>query len=394
MTKLNKEGWEVKKLGEITNFSRGLTYSGKDEVTTSSNVVLRSNNITLESQSLNFDELKYINDSIVIPAEKKLAKDTIFMCMSNGSMKHIGKVAYIDKDYDYAFGGFMGLMRPKAEVIYPKYLYFYFCSPLFKLVLAKIANGANINNIKFSDINQEKIFLPPLPIQHHIVEELDEINAIISAKMQQLSKLDELAQSIFYNMFGDPVANEKGWEVKTLKEVAPYKPYQDAIAPINGKYWLLNLDHVESQTGEIISYQYLPKEEIGNSVTTFSESNILYSKLRPYLNKVVIPQTKGYCTSELIPLYPNSNFLLREFLAYLLRSKSFVDAINIKVAGAKMPRVSMDFLWKFPTILPPLPLQQTFAARVSAIEEEKAAIAASIEKMQTLLDARMQYWFE
>ncbi len=142
-----RENWTYKKLGEVATFKRGLTYSGKDEVSFSENVVLRSNNIDLATNALNLDELKYISSDICIPEDKKLKADSIFMCMSNGSKQHLGKVAFIEHDMPYAFGGFMGLIIPQKEKIYPKYLYFYFCSPQFKDVLSSIGNGANINNI-------------------------------------------------------------------------------------------------------------------------------------------------------------------------------------------------------------------------------------------------------
>ena len=204
-----RENWTYKKLGEVATFKRGLTYSGKDEVSFSENVVLRSNNIDLETNTLNLDELKYISSDICIPEDKKLTANSIFMCMSNGSKQHLGKVAFIDQNMSYAFGGFMGLIIPEKEKIYPKYLYFYFCSPQFKDILSSIGNGANINNIKFVDIAKYSIKTPPLSEQQSIVVELDKINELISLKKAQLKDLDALAQSIFYDMFGDPIENEK-----------------------------------------------------------------------------------------------------------------------------------------------------------------------------------------
>lgn len=177
-----REGWEYKKLGDVCGFKRGLTYSGKDEVVHSKNIVLRSNNVDLATFSLNFDELKYISDEIIISEDKKLKKGTLLMCMSNGSRQHLGKVAFVDKDYPYAFGGFMGLLCPIEDQIAPKYLYYYCCSPEYKSFLSHIGNGANINNLKFSQLSENPIPLPPLTIQQSIVSELDEINNLLSLK--------------------------------------------------------------------------------------------------------------------------------------------------------------------------------------------------------------------
>ena len=138
-----RKDWEYKKLGEVATFNRGLTYSGKDEVDFSENIVLRSNNIDIDSNTLNLNELKYISDEIIIPKDKRLKRNSIFICMSNGSKQHLGKVAFIDKDYSYAFGGFMGLISPEEKSLIPKFLYYFLCSTKFKLFLTIIGNGAN-----------------------------------------------------------------------------------------------------------------------------------------------------------------------------------------------------------------------------------------------------------
>ena len=170
-------------------------------------------------------------------------------------------------------------------------------------------------------------------------------------------------------MFGDPVTNDKNWKTNEINKVAPSKGYKGILD--DSKVWLLNLDMVESNTGKIIDYIYEDADNIGNSTCCFSEDNVLYSKLRPYLNKVVIPDRKGYATSEMVPLLPDKNVINRIFLIYLLRSNSFVDYISVKVSGAKMPRVIMEEFRKFKLILPPIELQNKFAQIVEQIDKQK-----------------------
>ena len=287
----------------------------------------------------------------------------------------------------------MGAIHPDESQIFPKYAFYACLSSEYRRFLASIFNGVNINNLKWSDLSDFRIPMLPLAEQERIVAELDLLQGIIDKQKAQLKELDTLAQSIFYDMFGDPVENEKGWRTDALKVVAPQKTYDGPVPGINGKYWLLNLDKVEQQTGRIIEYVLAPEDEIGSSTMTFDTSNILYSKLRPYLNKVVIPDGIGYGTSELVPLRPIPSLLNRVFFAYLLRSRSFVDFISVRVAGAKMPRVSMEALRDFPIILPPLGIQQSFATKVKAIERQKASINASIAETQKLFDYTMDKYF-
>lgn len=105
-----------------------------------------------------------------------------------------------------------------------------------------------------------------------------------------------------------------------------------------------------------------PVSEAGTSTHGFDERHVLYSKLRPYLNKVVLPDEKGLATTELVPMLPDPLRLDRKYLAYYLRSKSFVDWVSSQVAGAKMPRVSMQLFWQHEMPLPPLPEQKRIAA--------------------------------
>ncbi len=160
---------------------------------------------------------------------------------------------------------------------------------------------------------------------------------------------------------------KQGWEIKTLGEVAPSKPYTGAVPSVKGKYWLLNLDMIEPNTGNVIEKVYFSQADMGNSITKFNSENVLYSKLRPYLNKVVVPCVEGFATTELITLCPAKNILNRYFLSYFLRNPSFVTAINGKVIGAKMPRVSMKDFWTFPIPVPPLSEQEHIVSELDLL---------------------------
>ena len=300
-------------------------------------------------------------------------------------------VKYYNGKFDAYQRTYIITLKKDISNISVKYLYAFFL--LYVNTLREKSIGGVIKYIKLGDITEARVPIPSLTEQTRIVDELDLLAGIINKQKTQLKELDVLTHSVFYEMFGDPVVNNKKWKTDTLKSVAPQKQYEGAIPSIDGKYWLLNLDMIESQTGCILGKVLFSASEIGNSTTTFDTSNVLYSKLRPYLNKVVVPDAIGYATSELIPLRPDKGILDRVFLANLLRSKAFVDYISVKVAGAKMPRVSMDVLRNFPIILPPLSLQQAFAQKIQAIEDQKKAINQAIKETQALFNYTMDKYF-
>jgi hypothetical protein len=173
-------------------------------------------------------------------------------------------------------------------------------------------------------------------------------------------------------MFGNPVRNSKNWNTEKLCSIAPINKYNGDIDTINGKVWLLNLDMIESCTGNIVDFLYEFENRITSSTIKFDENCVLYSKLRPYLNKVVIPERKGYATSELVSM--STEKINKYFLANLLRQDSFVNFSNATAYGAKMPRASMDLIKNFDVINPPTELQNQFGKLVIEVEKSKVML--------------------
>jgi type I restriction enzyme S subunit len=211
-----REGWKVQTLGDACSFQRGLTYSKADEVDYSNNAVLRANNIDLANHNLNLDEIRYISDNITVHESKKVKNGSIIICTASGSKTHLGKVAFIDRDYDFAFGGFMGQITPKAH-LNPRYLFYVMTSQEYKSFIDKLSNGVNINNLKFSDLQAFSLEVPPLPEQKRIVAILDQILEGIDAAAANAEKNITNSRELFesylqfvFNQRGD------GWERVTL----------------------------------------------------------------------------------------------------------------------------------------------------------------------------------
>ncbi|MDF7806022.1 restriction endonuclease subunit S [Pontiellaceae bacterium B12219] len=166
-----------------------------------------------------------------------------------------------------------------------------------------------------------------------------------------------------------------GWKMVTLGEVCPASPSKREC-PDSSHIWNLTLDQVEADTGKISKRQYIQISDASSSTNFVDEENVLYSKLRPYLNKVVVPDEFACATSELVPLKPNPEKLNKWFLVHYLRSKQFVSWASNAVAGAKMPRLTMKEFWKHEIPLPPM--------------EEQRRIVAILDAAQALIDQRKQ----
>ncbi len=174
---LAPKGVEFRKLGDIGEYIRGVTYKKNQEI---NNLecgikVLRANNITL-SNHLNFEDIKVINKNVKIRKEQYLKKNDILICAGSGSSEHIGKVAFIDTDFDYVFGGFMGVIRIRE--VNSRFVYHIFTSNIFKQYLEKSLNTTTINNLNANILQNFLIPIPPLEIQQEIVKILDQFSAL------------------------------------------------------------------------------------------------------------------------------------------------------------------------------------------------------------------------
>ena len=152
--------------------------------------------------------------------------------------------------------------------------------------------------------------------------------------------------------------------------------------------WLLNLDMVEQQTGRVIEYKYVGEDDLNGSIIQFDTENVLYSKLRPNLNKVVLPPKDGFSTSELLPLRPDASVLNKDYLAAFLRSDSFVTWAVSKTAGAKMPRLGTKDLMNAEIPVPSIEQQKKIAEKFKKLEQLISLRKQQLAKLDELVKAR------
>ena len=176
------------------------------------------------------------------------------------------------------------------------------------------------------------------------------------------------------------------WPRYTLREVAPASPTRDTF-DTDDTVWHLGLDQIEGHTGVVLGKHRAPVSDGGNSTFHFDQSHVLYSKLRPYLNKVVVPDEPGIATTELIPLKPHPHLVCREFLAHYLRSPAFLSYASQYVTGAKMPRVILDQFWSHEIALPPLSEQRRIVEILDQLDCLRRLRGAADTKANRILPA-------
>ena len=202
--------YPVVPLGDICELVRGVTYNKTDEVQSGGHQILRANNIERESSRLDLSNVKHISDSLVFSNDKMLRQNDVFICLASGSKDHIGKVAFIDFDTDYYFGGFMGVVRVKPNSVEPKYIFQQLRQDRFNDFLREQISGANINNLGAKLLYRFQIPLPPLDVQREIVAEIEGYQKAIDEAWGQIHGFGEKIR--------DAVSMVWGCESSTLQQ--------------------------------------------------------------------------------------------------------------------------------------------------------------------------------
>ena len=148
--------------------------------------------------------------------------------------------------------------------------------------------------------------------------------------------------------------------------------------------WCLNLDQIESHSGKVLSKLMVSAGKVGPSTYAFAKGTVLYSKLRPYLNKVLVADADGMGTTELVPLRCDDSKVTSDYLAHFLRAPTFLVFATNVVAGAKMPRMVMGEFWAYPVPLPPLEEQRRIAAILDQAETLRTQRRAALDQLESL----------
>ena len=377
-----REGWEYKKIGDIATVVSGSTpQTSVEEFWGEGHYWVTPAELDDKTVYVSKTE-RQITDAALAKAKlQRLPKGTVLL----SSRAPIGKVAICDVDM-YCNQGLKNCIC--SDLVYNKYL-FYFLKDK-KEYLNSLGRGATFKEISKGIVEKVVVPLPPKSTQLSIVSELDKLNELIQIKKEQLKDYDALAQSIFYEMFGDPVVNEKGWEVKKLGEVSIYPKERIAIDQICPNQYI-GVENLIKDRGGVRFSDNLPKADVA---IAYKENDILLGNIRPYLKKIWLADKVGGASGDVVIIRIKERLISPLFLFKLLSSDQFFEYDNNHTKGAKMPRGDRKTIAKFGVILPPLSLQQSFAHKIEQIERQKAEVQKTITDLETLLAARMQYWFD
>ena len=195
-------------------------------------------------------------------------------------------------------------------------------------------------------------------------------------------------------MFGDLKSNPRGWPVVPFSEFAKIDGNMTTDYEKYADYPHIGIDSIEKGTGELKGYRTVREDGVISGKYIFTPQHIIYSKIRPNLNKVALPDFYGVCSADAYPILPNRLNCNRVFLAAVMRSEYYLDYILQFSSRTNLPKVNRKEIAGFCMPLPPLALQEQFAAFVAQTDKAKLTIQNGLEKLETLKKALMQEYFE
>jgi type I restriction enzyme S subunit len=346
----------------------------------------------------NLDGEKVLIDTNICYPEKfweehqefRINKGDILVAMSGATVGKIGLYNYEDKAL---LNQRVGNILPKKNII-REYLYYYCMSPAFRRNIEEKAFGCAQPNISTKQIEDFNISIPSIEEQEKAVKIFEKTYSIIRNRKQQLEEFDSLIKSRFIEMFGDLKSNSKQWKVLNFDEFARVDTNMTKDFEQYSNYPHIGIDSIEKNTGNILEYQLVNDSNLKSGKYLFDERHIIYSKIRPNINKVALPQFKGLCSADAYPILCRDGVADRNYLGYVLRSEFFLNYILVFSGRTNIPKVNKQQLKGFIMPTPPIALQNQFADFVNQVDKLKANVQKSLEETQLLFDSLIQPYFE
>lgn len=384
-----KHNWEYKKLAEVCNILNGYAFKS-DKYTDKGIRIIRITNVQ-KGHVADDDPKFYPQEEICNISSYMLQEGDLLMSLTG----NVGRVGLIKKEFlPAALNQRVACLRITKDYISLSYLYHLLNSNKFENEAINSSNGIAQKNMSTEWLKKYTIPLPPLPTQTAIVSELDTLSGIITECKETLKDYDALEQSIFYDMFGDPVKNDKGWEVKKVEDIGSCcsggTPSRSHPEYFEGDIiWYSAGELNDLYLGE--SIEKITESALNNSSAKLCKAGSLFVGMYDTAAFKMGIATVDSCSNQAcanVTLNDNNNVIWLYFTLLFMKEEALKNR-----HGARQKNLNLGYIKNFNIPVPPLSLQQEFASRIMAIEEMKRETKKALQEAETLFQARMDYWF-
>lgn len=284
--------------------------------------------------------------------------------------------------------------------------YLVYCIKSYSRYFDTQKRGATIQGINSNVLKSLDVPLPPLETQNQIAKNLDTVAELLAMRKQQLVELDKLIKSIFYDMFGDPITNEKGWNMTLIentisndKNAIKAGPFGSALKKefyVEEGYKIYGQEQVINNDVNYGDYYISESRYKKLENCAIQHDDVLISLVGTYGKLLIIPEKfeKGIINPRLMKITFDKTKVNTIYFKYYFISESLKEVLSGVSRGGTMDILNVGIVRKLPIPLPPLKLQNKFAEIVTKIEEQKALVQKAIDETQYLFDSLMSEYFE
>lgn len=305
------------------------------------------------------------------------ANSLLISCIGN-----IGKLSIAKEEM--ATNQQINTFVPNESIIDTEYIYYYLQGN--KHLLFAEASATTVPILNKSKLERIEIRYPDLSVQKQIVSKIKECFILLDKSEEKLKQAEEKLNTVLDSSL--VTIQKMDGEVYPLKEIVTIQKQTIKLSAQQSSFYIA-LEDIEAHTGKLLNHRYATGKEVKSTKLKFNTTHVLYSKLRPYLNKVVLPPEEGVCVTDLLPLLPNEK-VTQKYLYYYLRSPQIRNYINQKMAGIKMPRLRTEDLNNMPIFVPTIETQNNFVRRIEQLTEEAYKSKVSIGKQMKHLEQLRQ----
>lgn len=392
------KGWETKKLGDVCIIERGGSPRPIDAFLTDSEDGvnwIKIGDATIGSKYITSTKEKIRPEGV---KKSRMVYKGDFILSNSMSF---GKPYILGVDGCIHDGWLV--IRDYNNLFDKSFLYYYLGSPNIYREFKRLAVGGVVNNLNSELVRGVNVLIPSRLEQEKIVAELDCLSGIIEKKKRQLKELDNLAQSIFHEMFGNPLRNERGWGMKRIADVCVVNPPKKVTAQGLGNKDVVSFLPMEDLPIKACYHQPDKTrlyEEVQSSYTCFANDDVLMAKVTPCFENgklgiaTNLHNGVGYGSSEFIVIRANNVDVIKEYIYFVTMDSLFIEKACAQLTGTSgLRRVPRQYVENCNITLPPLVLQHQFASKIEAIEKQKELIKQSIQEAEILFNSRMDYYF-
>ena len=385
--------WQYKKLGDICSvFTDGNWIESKDQSPEGIRLIQTGNigNGVFKDKG---DKARYISEETF----DRLSCTEIFEgdVLVSRLPEPIGRSCILPKlDQRTITAVDCSILRFKDELL-NKFFVFYTLSPAYDRALKNYITGSSRKRISRSNLSLIKVPVPSIEEQQRIVDELDLLSGIIDKKNAQLRDLDALAQSIFYEMFGDP--SEPKYPVAKLSSLATGKlSYGSGASAIDfdGNTRYIRITDIQ-EDGRLSPEAMSPSQS--DAKYLLNDGDILFARSGATVGKTYLYDSKdGHAiyAGYLIRFVPNQEIVLPEYIYHFTRSHYYKTFIASNAQAVAQPNINAQQYGNLNVCIPPISVQKAFAQKIRFLESKRELICSSLKDTQTLLDSRMSHYFD